>query len=66
MKSVKKAAFNLEARFTRKSNGLWVASFADLPGVTATARTRKQAQADAETLALRVLIDRMAQSGKRC
>jgi predicted RNase H-like HicB family nuclease len=63
MKSPKKT-FNFDVVFTRRVDGLWTASVADLPGVKASARTRKDAQAAVETLALKVLVDRMAQGKK--
>lgn len=60
MKSIKRAAFNREVEFKRARDGRWIADIAALPGVTAYGRTRKEALAAAEALALRVLVDRMA------
>ncbi|MBI3270636.1 MAG: type II toxin-antitoxin system HicB family antitoxin [Planctomycetes bacterium] len=43
----------------RESDGRWIAEVPDLPGVMAYGRTRKQAIAKAESLALRVIADRL-------
>jgi predicted RNase H-like HicB family nuclease len=43
----------------RERDGRWIAEVPDLPGVMAYGRTRKQAIAKAEALALRVIADRL-------
>ena len=43
----------------READGRWIAEVPDLPGVMAYGRTRKQAIAKAESLALRVIADRL-------
>jgi predicted RNase H-like HicB family nuclease len=52
-------AFNLQVEFTREVDGRWIADIPALPGVTVYGRTRKQALAGAEALALRVIADRL-------
>jgi len=51
--------FNLNVEFSRETDGRWMASIPALPGITAHARTRKDARTAAEALALRAMIDRM-------
>jgi predicted RNase H-like HicB family nuclease len=51
-------AFNLRVEFSREDDGRWIADIPALPGVTVYGRTRKQALASAEALALRVIADR--------
>lgn len=50
-------------RFTieldREQDGRWIAEVVDLPGVLAYGKTREQALASAEALALRVMADRL-------
>jgi predicted RNase H-like HicB family nuclease len=62
MQAMKQAAqphaFNHKVEFTRVKDGRWMAAIPDLPGVSACARTRKEALASAEELALRVIVDR--------
>lgn len=53
-------AFGLKVDFSREGDGRWVADVPALPGVTVYGRTRKEAFASAELLALRVIVDRMA------
>jgi len=43
----------------RERDGRWIAEVPELPGVMAYGRTRKQAIARAEALALRVIADRL-------
>ena len=43
----------------REVDGRWIAEIADLPGVLSYGRTREEAVAKAEALALRVLADRV-------
>jgi predicted RNase H-like HicB family nuclease len=52
--------FGLKVEFTRERDGRWIADVPALPGVTVYGRTRKEAFASAELLALRVIVDRMA------
>jgi predicted RNase H-like HicB family nuclease len=52
-------AFNLKVEFSREDDGRWIADISALPGVTVYGRTRKQALASAEALALRVIADRL-------
>jgi predicted RNase H-like HicB family nuclease len=51
--------FNLKVEFSREEDGRWIADIPALPGVTVYGRTRKQALASAEALALRVIADRL-------
>jgi predicted RNase H-like HicB family nuclease len=59
MKSPKKSTFHLKVEFLRETDGRWIADIAALPGVTTYGRTRKEALAAAEALALRVIADRI-------
>jgi predicted RNase H-like HicB family nuclease len=60
MKQANRAqALNLKVEFSREDDGRWVADIPALPGVTVYGRTRKQALASAEALALRVIADRL-------
>jgi len=43
----------------REQDGRWIADITDLPGVMAYGRTRKEAVAKVQALALRVLADRL-------
>jgi predicted RNase H-like HicB family nuclease len=43
----------------REPDGRWIAEVPELPGVMAYGRTRKQAIAKAQSLALRVIADRL-------
>jgi predicted RNase H-like HicB family nuclease len=52
-------AYNLKVEFTREDDGRWIADIPALPGVTVYGRTRKQALASAEALALRMIADRL-------
>jgi len=52
--------FGLNVEFSRERDGRWIADVPALPGVTVYGRTRKRALAAAELLALRVIVDRMA------
>ena len=51
--------FTLQVKFYREDNGRWLADIPALPGVTAYGRTKKQALAAAEALALRLIADRL-------
>ena len=52
-------SFDLKVEFSREDDGRWIADIPALPGVTVYGRTRKQALASAEALALRVIADRL-------
>jgi predicted RNase H-like HicB family nuclease len=52
--------FGLSVEFSRERDGRWIADVPALPGVTAYGRTRKRALAAAELLALRAIVDRLA------
>ena len=56
---VLKLKFNLKVEFDRETDGRWIADIPDLPGVMVYGRTRKQALAAVEVLALRVIADRI-------
>ena len=43
----------------RETDGRWLAEVLELPGVLAYGKTRKEAQANVETLALNVLFERL-------
>jgi predicted RNase H-like HicB family nuclease len=51
--------FSLAIEYYREEDGRWLADIAALPGVTAYGRTKKQATAAAEALALRLIADRL-------
>jgi len=51
--------FDLKVEFSREDDGRWIADIPLLPGVTVYGRTRKQALASVEALALRVIADRL-------
>ena len=51
--------FTLKVKFYREKDRRWLADIPALPGVTAYGRTRKQAMAAAEALALRLIADRL-------
>jgi predicted RNase H-like HicB family nuclease len=53
---------NLTVETEREEDGRWVAEVPDLPGVLAYGKTRDEAIARAEALALRVLADRLEHS----
>ncbi len=53
-------AFNHKVEFEREKDGRWIADIPALPGVMAYGRTRKQALAAVENLALRVITARLA------
>lgn len=59
MKSPKKP-FNLEVEFKRAKDGRWIAETPSMPGVTGRARTRKDALAELEERALKVIVEKMA------
>jgi predicted RNase H-like HicB family nuclease len=51
--------FVLKVNFYREEDGRWLADIPALPGVTAYGRTKKQAWAAAQALALRLIADRL-------
>ena len=51
--------FSLSIEYYREDDGRWLADIAALPGVTACGRTRKQATAAVQALALRPIADRL-------
>ena len=51
--------FSLAIEYFREEAGRWLADIAVLPGVTAYGRTRKQATAAVQALALRRIADRL-------
>ena len=55
-------ATNLTVETEREEDGRWIAEVSDLPGVLAYGKTRDEAIARAEALALRVLADRLEHS----
>jgi predicted RNase H-like HicB family nuclease len=55
----KSTAFDLKVEFDRETDGRWIADIPALPGVMVYGRTRKQAFAAVEALALRVIADRL-------
>lgn len=59
MKRTQASAFNLKVEFEREDDGRWIADIPALPGVIVYGKTRKQALAAAQALALRVIADRL-------
>ncbi len=53
--------FTFKIEFYREEDGRWLADIPALPGVTAYGRTKRQAMAAAEALALRLIADRLEQ-----
>jgi predicted RNase H-like HicB family nuclease len=51
--------FSLAIEYYREEDGRWLADIAALPGVTAYGRTKKQATAAVQALALRLIADRL-------
>ena len=51
--------FLLAIEYHREADGRWLADIPALPGVTAYGRTRKQATASVQALALRLIADRL-------
>ena len=49
----------MEIEIDREEDGRWIAEVPDLPGVLAYGKTREEAIAKAEALALRVIADRL-------
>ncbi len=51
--------FSLAIEYYREEDGRWLADIPALPGVTAYGRTKKQATAAVQALALRLIADRL-------
>ena len=51
--------FSLAIEYYREDDGRWLVDIPALPGVTAYGRTKKQATAAAQALALRLIADRL-------
>lgn len=51
--------FSLTVMYDREEGGRWLADIPALPGVTAYGRTKKQATAAVQALALRLIADRL-------
>jgi predicted RNase H-like HicB family nuclease len=49
----------MKIEIEREEDGRWIAEVSDLPGVLAYGRTREEAIAKVEALALRVIADRL-------
>jgi predicted RNase H-like HicB family nuclease len=54
--------FHIE--FDREEDGRWIADIPELPGALAYGRTRDEAEARAEAIALRVVADRIEENQK--
>jgi predicted RNase H-like HicB family nuclease len=50
---------NFTVEFEQEEDGRWLAEVADLPGVMVYGRTREEAAARVQALALRVIADRL-------
>jgi predicted RNase H-like HicB family nuclease len=51
--------FSLAIEYFREDDGRWLADIPALPGVTAYGRTKRQATAAVQALALRLIADRL-------
>ena len=58
-KALRDRGFSLVIEYFREEDGRWLADIPALPGVTAYGRTKKQATAAVEALALRLVADRL-------
>ena len=54
-----KTDMKLKVEFEQETDGRWIAEVSELPGVLAYGRTRAEALAAVEALALRVIADRI-------
>jgi predicted RNase H-like HicB family nuclease len=52
-------AFSLSIDYYREADGRWLADIPVLPGVTTYGKTKKQATAAVQALALRLIADRL-------
>ena len=50
---------NYEIEFEREDDGRWIAEIPSLPGVMAYGASKAEAESKVETMALRVIADRM-------
>ena len=50
---------NFHIEFEQEDDGRWIAEIAELPGVMAYGTTRQQAQSKVQSLALRVIADKL-------
>ncbi len=57
-KSLPAEGFSLAIVYDREADGSWLADIPTLPGVTVYGRTKKQATAAVQALALRLIADR--------
>ena len=57
MKGSSGTRYRLSVKFSRETDGRWIADIPDLPGVTVYGDTKKEAHAGAEALALRVIAE---------
>src|ERR1017187_4030264 len=58
-KTLAAEGFSLAIEYYREVDGRWLAAIAALPGVTAYGRTKKQATAAVQALALRLIAERL-------
>lgn len=58
-KSLTAEGFSLAIEYDREADGRWLADIPALPGVTVYGRTKKQATAAVQALALRLIADRL-------
>ena len=58
-KSPSASRFSLAIEYYREKDGRWLADIPALPGVTAYGRTKRQATAAVQALALRLIADRL-------
>lgn len=58
-KAPRASKFALAIEYYREEDGRWLADIPTLPGVTAYGRTKKQATAAVQALALRLIADRL-------
>lgn len=56
---VTNSRFSLAIKYERETDGRWLADIPALPGVTSYGRTKKQATAAVQALALRLIADRL-------
>lgn len=58
-KGARPKGFSLVIEYHREEDGRWLADIPALPGVTGYGRTKRQATAAAQALALRLIADRL-------
>jgi len=59
LKPSKVSGFSLSIEYYREEDGRWLADIPALPGVTAYGRSKRQATAAVQALALRLIADRL-------